>query len=727
MDFDVNDYLIEGQTATIVFKSGDMSGVECEIWKYNNAASAFYITPFTDSDGYVQPNTIVHPHIGDSYTLVNISMPQSYVDVAELSLQAATQSFLDENCVPMVVYTVDIDPKYAESQTLDLDVGDKVTVTDTDLGIDDLIRIDSIEFPLINPYQIKATIADFVPYTLQERIIKSAISNRKETIFVDRRQSELARRNTVNQKSLKDLLFDTDLYFDPTNIKPLSIETAYLAVGTKSRDFWLSNVTIKANYEGDVNAIYVSAGSLVHLQISITGLGYTWVIGTPLDQSSLTPATAYYLYAKCSKATLTGEWVLSSSQITVEQEAGYYHFLIGMLFAVADGYRDFDFTNGMTYINGNTITTGKVQSIDGLNYFDLTEGKFKVGDDDAYVDWNVSASGMLTIKGAALIDAVVSNLILSELATIQNLQVQHFNGIAVPVGDLDGTVVNTQANRIAVAQIITVTKTPSIVDMYLTINGNEYGPTAWDTNEATTIINFLAAYEVAIESTENVTISYSSGTSVTVTANLAGIGFTYSGSSITIDLTQANVTALKRIDTVTLDTGTSGTANILCDGVAKSVTFINSYAETASLFETDWAASYSPGGVVVAASGDSVIFTSASGGVDFTGATTITNVPNIYRGSIKIEGNQIYENAENNNDYGVIGVNIKGYDGGVSRYRHLIIGNGRGNNILLMGGTSVADYFILNAESIQMPNLPTSSPASGSLYRDVNGFVKVGI
>ena len=404
MDFDVNDYLIEGQVATIVFKSGDLSGVECEIWKYDNANKRFYIRPYADTDGYILPRynggSPIQPQVGDSYTLVNIAMPQTYINTAETALQAATQAFLTENSVPMVVYGCDFDQKYAKSQSLELDAGDKVTVVDTDLGVNAVIRVAAVEFPLVNPFKIKATIADFVPYTLQERIIKNSVSTRKETIFVDRRNAELARRNTMRQNQIKDLLFDTDGYFDTGNIKPLSIETSYLAVGTKSRDYWLSNVTIKANYEGDENAIYVSAGSLIHLQIEITGLGYEWVIATPLDQDSLTPATVYYLYAKCNTSALTGEWVLSSSQIAVEDVAGYYHFLVGMLFAVADGYRDFDFMHGMTYINGGTITTGKIKSIDENNYFDLTNNQFKVGDANSSLDWNVTTPATLTIKGA---------------------------------------------------------------------------------------------------------------------------------------------------------------------------------------------------------------------------------------------------------------------------------------------------------------------------------------
>lgn len=404
MDFDINDYLIDGKVATMVFKTGDLAGVECEIWKYDHSNKRFYIRSYADVDGYVMPNynsgSPIQPEIGDSYTLVNIAMPQTYIDTAEAALQAATQTYINKNSVPQVVYDCLFDWKYAKTQELKLDAGDKVTVTDSDLGVDAQVRIAAIEYPLVNIYKIKATIADFVPYTLQERIIKTTISTKKETVFVERRNTELARRNTMRQNQMQGMLFDSDGYFDPENIKPLSIETTYLSVGTKSRDFWLSNVTIKANYEGDANALYVTAGSLIHLQLEITGVGYEWVISTPLDQDSLTPATAYYLYAKCSTSALTGEWILSASQITTEEVSGYYHFLIGMLFAVSDDRRDFDFTNGMTYINGGTITTGKIQSIGGDSYFDLTQNKFKVGDSNSSLDWNDTAASTLTIKGA---------------------------------------------------------------------------------------------------------------------------------------------------------------------------------------------------------------------------------------------------------------------------------------------------------------------------------------
>jgi hypothetical protein len=404
MDFDLNDYLLEGQTAKIVFKTGDLAGLSCEIWKYEHATKKFWIKLYLDpEDDYPYPNynggTPIAPQVGDSYTLVDITMPQSYIDTAEALLKSKTQDFIDQNSIPQVVYSIDIDPRYAK-EIAAFTVGDKVTIVDTDLGINNLIRISAIEFPLVQPYKIKATIADFIPYTLPERIVKTIVEEKKETRFTKINQHRNARIATQQQKQLKDLIFDTDNYFDVDNIRPLSIETMYLAVGTKSSNFNLENVVIQCNYGGDANAVAVSGGNLAHLEMEITGLGSVWVIGSGISVSSLTPAIPYYLYAKCSESALTGEWVLSDSKITVQQVAGYYHFYVGNLFAVTSGRRDFDFVKGMTYIVGDTIKSGKIQDLTGDNYFDLTNGKFKIGNATTSLDYNVTTANTLTLKGA---------------------------------------------------------------------------------------------------------------------------------------------------------------------------------------------------------------------------------------------------------------------------------------------------------------------------------------
>jgi len=694
MDFDINSYLIEGQTATIVLKSGDMSGVECEIWKYDNANKRFYITPFTDTDGTISPNTANYPRIGDSYTLVNISMPQSYVDTAEAALKAATQSFLDENCLPMVVYSVEIDPKYAAS----ISVGDKVTVVDTDLGINSLIRISGVEYPLVNPYQIKATIADFVPYTLQERIIQATIDTIKETIFVDRRQAEMARRNTVNQKSLKDLLFDTDGYFDATNIKPLSIETAYLAVGTKSRDFWLSLVTIKANYLADANRIYISSGSLIHNQIQITGVGYTWVIGSSLDQGSLTPTSAYYLYAKCSKSALTAEWILSTSQITVEEVGGYYHFLVGLLFAVSSGYRDFDFAYGMTYINGNTITTGSIQSIDGNNYFDLALNKFRIGDANSSMDWNVTTGSKLTIKGGLVQSPGGTTAPILVNRGPYNAGYTYYIGEQVTYGGSTWNWINSTPGS---------GHTPAENAYWTLASSGGVGPQGTSilfqgsyASVASLITDKGALQEgwAYYNTVDKKSYVYFSATwhqmSVDGVSNVPGPGIVYRGAFSAVTVYYNNLLRRDIVkytdDIYYIFKGTDGTSGAWSPGDW------DSFGASFSSVATD------------------LLFASLAY-IDNLGVKYFSGVPiesGYFQGAIKIEGNDIWEDTVNDDLLSVIRINHYGYNKGATKNRILIIGSGTG--VLLGRFSGVDDLssglhkgFEVGAGSVLVPRMNT--------------------
>jgi uncharacterized protein (TIGR02145 family) len=197
INFNLNSYFIadSAQKAKIVFKSGDLSGIEYEITRYDNDTYRIYFNPFTDAGGYTTPRyldvgSFVRPEVGDTYTLINMSMPEAYVVAAEAALQVATQTYLDQNSIPQFLYSVEIDPKYAKSISLVLNTGDRVTVIDSAMGINSLIRVSGLEYPLVNPYKIKTLISDFAVYSFQERVIRTAIETAQETAFVEMRSIE---------------------------------------------------------------------------------------------------------------------------------------------------------------------------------------------------------------------------------------------------------------------------------------------------------------------------------------------------------------------------------------------------------------------------------------------------------------------------------------------------------------------------------------------------------
>ena len=168
-----------------------------------------------------------------------------------------------------------------------------------------------------------------------------------------------------------------------------------LSVGAKSTQFTLLNVTFQPNYNKDPNALYISGGRLAHYAIEENIR--QWVL-TTATYTNLKPATAYYIYARCSTAAGDGTIILSESAITVEQEAGYYNFLVGVLNSVvtdAGGKnpgRLVSLTYGSSTINGRFLRTGRIESSGGGKcYFDLDNDEIGgvirfVGSDGNYYD-----------------------------------------------------------------------------------------------------------------------------------------------------------------------------------------------------------------------------------------------------------------------------------------------------------------------------------------------------
>lgn len=418
LDFDLNDHLIGGVTAKIVFKSGALSGYEFDIEKYDHATKQITFIPTDEANGAVIPDTgSFQPEVGDKYTLIGINMPDTYKVAAELELYEATVAHHVKIKSPQVVYGLPLDEKYVRDNGIELSCGMRVGVKDDDLGLDETIRIYAITYPLVNPALITAQIADSIPYTADERIKKDVALVKNQTQVIDRTRAENFRESMWRFRQLQEKIYDPDGYFDLENIRPRSIETLMLSVGAKSQNFVLNEVEIAPNYLGNPNSMLISSGDLIHFEIEIEGLGYVWEMDTN-NIEGLDPEKYYYIYARCNRSALTGTWVTSETPLATESEAGFYHFWLGILYPVKNGIRFFQFTKGMTYIVGDTITTGRIQSADGKVYFGLTDATFNVGAGVKGMDWNVTNADALTIRGAILVDAI-----FADDGVIQNLRV----------------------------------------------------------------------------------------------------------------------------------------------------------------------------------------------------------------------------------------------------------------------------------------------------------------
>jgi hypothetical protein len=380
MDFDVNTYLIGGVTASVIFNTGDCAGYEFSIETYEHTGNTlgdrcFTIIQNQDQQGYTIPTSGgIRPAVGDEYVILNITMPASYVSAAESELQTAAQNYLNQNDSPRVAYRVEVDPEYAVAQSLSFTIGDSITVVDADIDVNRLIRITNIEYNLLQEGDMKITLSDDLEPNLITRLY--AEEERVNTILAINGPLSAAQvRNGYRSAiELQELIFDNTGYFDPTNINALSIETAMLTVGSKWTAFQLE-CTIDGNPGGVTTGMNASAGRLLHFALDPDYNILTWTLQSH-NQTSLTSGTAYYLYARCHYTNYTA----STNRIEADaaqrdlEDGTHYNFMVGVLHAEANGFRDVSLTYGMTQINGGFINTGRISAIGGSNYFDLNSG-----------------------------------------------------------------------------------------------------------------------------------------------------------------------------------------------------------------------------------------------------------------------------------------------------------------------------------------------------------------
>lgn len=397
-------YLLDGVAAKIKFQTGQLAGYEFDVHKYDHATRTFILNRFTDENGMVFPSATsgaFQISKGDKYIITEIQLPESYITAAENKLAEAAKKDFPAMTQPQVSYKLTLSEGFLiktfgqEVEAEIFHVGDYINVEDEELGINKAVRIVRIERNLLKRHTYEITLSDTVTKSTTVRVLNE-IEDINDVININKLADPTrARRRWMATQELLNMVFDPEGDYYSEKIKPLSIETQMLSVGAKSTQFTLLNVTFQPNYNKDPNALYISGGRLAHYAIEENIR--QWVL-TTATYTNLKPATAYYIYARCSTTAGNGTIILSESAITVEQEAGYYNFLVGVLNSVvtdAGGKnpgRLVSLTYGSSTINGRFLRTGRIESSGGGKcYFDLDNDEIGgvirfVGSDGNYYD-----------------------------------------------------------------------------------------------------------------------------------------------------------------------------------------------------------------------------------------------------------------------------------------------------------------------------------------------------
>lgn len=436
---DFNDCLIEGETMTIIFQSGQLAGREFDVNKYIHtredeesgeiiAERRFELVPF-EYDGLAMPCEGFAPAVGDKYAVFGIQLPEAYIcdnaskTGASWDMMREAARYLYEHEDPRFTYIGELDPIYAREHwnTLGsaLRLGAFIAFSDEKLtGGDSVnIRIVGIRDYLNRPYSPSIELSNEVVSPSSYANALKDISQQEVAIAeAEKSAIRFSKRRWRDARETIEALEKAMLKgFTPT-ITPISVQTMQMLVGDESLQFaYVSSKTAPTPlshqfiYNAETRELSTAAGIIQHYTLGINSIKAShdvseykfWDVAAFTSAPLAEPDKYYYLYARVPKSGEAGGYVLSAEQaIPIESEAGYYHLLVGILNSEVDGDRSFAPLYGYTEILPSRITTERIVSANGLNYFDLLANAFKMGDANSALSWNELGDGQLRLKGA---------------------------------------------------------------------------------------------------------------------------------------------------------------------------------------------------------------------------------------------------------------------------------------------------------------------------------------
>lgn len=402
-ELNFNDYVIEGETATIIFQKGMLAGDDKQFeFKYNHSERRFELVP-QEIDGVTMPNETFSPAVGDTYAIFGIMLPDSYICNNTDKTGASWDMFreaarkLYENEDQKFTFTGTLQGLWAKKNWLRvggrLKVGGYVLFTDEQFAPDGIpIRITGIKEFLTSPYAPVLEISNSVSGKSVSSQLREIGQNEVATDNSIRNAVSYTKRRFRDVKETMAMLEDSMLDNFTNSINPLTVQTMMMLVGDESLQFRfvasktdLTAVGDGITYDNTAKQLHIPHGFIQHMTLGIGTISSShadseykvWEMNEYLLPYLDNGAKKYYLYAKVSRTdtTVKGDFLLSDRAIKMTDVAGYYHLLVGILNSEYDGERSYVSLYGFSEILPGRITTDKIVSSDGKTYFDLLLGE----------------------------------------------------------------------------------------------------------------------------------------------------------------------------------------------------------------------------------------------------------------------------------------------------------------------------------------------------------------
>ncbi|NCB68479.1 MAG: hypothetical protein EOM47_06485 [Bacteroidia bacterium] len=411
-----NDFLIAGETMTLIFQTGDLAGLEFDV-KYIHADRRFELVPITET-GVIYPADALLPAINDEYAVFHCSLPGIYITNAETEATNEAAAELYEQEQDKYTYNGTLDELYAKRHWLEiggfLNVGYFVRLTLQDAISNPVdIRIVAVKDYVNKPQKPEITLSNEASGKQLGSALASVKNKEQAVNRMNNNTTRFARRGFREAMETAAMLQNSMLNFSGS-INPITVQAMQYVAGDASLQFdFVANSSSKIpvahveSYDPATKKFTSAAGVIMHKTLGIDTLSSsypasaykTWTMAAYISPVLDNANKSYYLYAKVSKTENTGVFLLSETAIAMEQVAGYYHLLMGLLNSEFDADRSYSPMYGYSEWSPGRFTIRKIVSPAGGVYFDLekNDGQGEIG---GFIKFRASDNSLKTVEQA---------------------------------------------------------------------------------------------------------------------------------------------------------------------------------------------------------------------------------------------------------------------------------------------------------------------------------------
>lgn len=294
-------------------------------------------------------------------------------------------------------------------------------------GIEPSRRVGNAISPMIR--EISATVKEESRASAWVQMMSRIENNEIVGDQIIRTQEQIAnaaRRRYRELLALRDSIFDPDGTCDQTFLHIMMLQ-----VGADSMNYQLDKTHQSANGNALSNCridrvennndtfSVLSEDILRHYVFTEDEPQGLWYVEKPAQAFDLAQVAddngtlyypTYFVAIKCAiHDSRSAVWVCEQTQHKVNEDSEYYYFNWGILNPDNEGHYTLTETRGNAYMYGDNLVCGKISTLAGQSYFDLTHGNFVLSDGTntalSYIN------GILTISGVTdNIDKVLSQL-----------------------------------------------------------------------------------------------------------------------------------------------------------------------------------------------------------------------------------------------------------------------------------------------------------------------------